>query len=127
MPDPGNGTNVTGDKPQEVLFFVTDGVEDEDSGSLRLIQTVNGGSGTNYCTTIKNRGIKIAILFTEYLPVPTNPYYTTYVEPFQPNIASSLQACASPGLFFDAAIGTDLSQALTTLFQTAVQSANLTQ
>ena len=29
MPTPGNGTNVAGDKPQEVLFFVTDGVEDE--------------------------------------------------------------------------------------------------
>ena len=29
MPDPGNGSNVSGDSPQEVLFFVTDGVEDD--------------------------------------------------------------------------------------------------
>ena len=33
MPDPGNGSNVAGDKPQEVLFFVTDGVEDENNGA----------------------------------------------------------------------------------------------
>ena len=29
IPNPGNGTNQSGDKPQEVLFIVTDGVEDE--------------------------------------------------------------------------------------------------
>ena len=37
MPNPGNGTNQTGDKPQEVLFIVTDGVEDELIGSARVI------------------------------------------------------------------------------------------
>ena len=70
MPNPGNGTNATGDTPQEVLFIVTDGVEDEMNGGIRLIQQINGGTSTNYCTTIKGRGIKIAILYTEYLPVP---------------------------------------------------------
>ncbi len=29
MPTPGNGTNKAGDTPQEILFIVTDGVEDE--------------------------------------------------------------------------------------------------
>ena len=29
MPNPGTGTNEAGDTPQEVLFIVTDGVEDE--------------------------------------------------------------------------------------------------
>ena len=32
IPNPGNGTNQNGDTPQEVLFIVTDGVEDEQSG-----------------------------------------------------------------------------------------------
>ena len=32
IPKPGNGTNQHGDTPQEVLFIVTDGVEDEQSG-----------------------------------------------------------------------------------------------
>ena len=42
MPDPGNGSNVSGDSPQEVLFFVTDGVEDKSSGGTRYIQQING-------------------------------------------------------------------------------------
>ena len=33
VPNPGNGTNQPGDTPQEVLFIVTDGVEDEQSGA----------------------------------------------------------------------------------------------
>ena len=124
MPNPGNGTNVAGDSPQEVLFFVTDGVEDEENIN-RLIQPINGSSSTNYCTQIKARGIKIAVLYTEYLPVPTNSFYESEVAPFQSNIGPSLQACASPGLYYDAAIGSDLGQALATLFQAVVQSAAL--
>ncbi len=127
MPNPGNGTNATGDTPQEVLFIVTDGVEDEINGGIRLIQKINGGTATNYCNTIKGRGIKIAVLYTEYLPVPANSFYVSNVEPFQSQIGPALQACASTGLFYDAAIGADLGQALSTLFQAAVQAANLTQ
>ena len=124
MPTPGNGTNVPGDKPQEVLFFVTDGVEDEQN-LVRLIQPVNGNNGTNYCTQIKARGIKIAILYTEYLPVPTNAFYESSVAPFQPNIGTYLQACASPNLYYDAAIGSNLGTALSQLFQAVVQNASL--
>ena len=125
MPNPGNGTNQTGDKPQEVLFFVTDGVEDENLLGNRLIQTINGGASTNYCTTMKNRGIKIAILYTEYLQVPANAFYESYVAPIQPNIASALQACASQDLFIDAKIGDNLGQDLAQLFQLVTQSAAL--
>jgi Flp pilus assembly protein TadG len=124
IPAPGNGTNVAGDKPQGVLFFVTDGVEDEQN-LVRLIQPVNGNNGTNYCSQIKARGIKIAILYTEYLPVPSNSFYQGNVAPFQANIGSYLQACASPNLYYDAAIGADLGAALAQLFQTVVQNASL--
>ena len=126
MPTPGNGTNISGDTPQEVLFFVTDGVEDEMSGGNRLIQTINGSSGTNYCTQIKSRGIRIAILYTDYYPVPSNSFYVSNVEPFQPNIGSALQACALPNLFYDAGIGSDLGAALQMLFNTVTQTAHLT-
>jgi Flp pilus assembly protein TadG len=128
MPNPGNGTNVAGDTPQEVLFFVTDGVEDETSGGSRLIQQINGSSnGTNYCTTIKNRGIRIAVLYTDYYPVTANQFYVDNVEPFQPDIGTALEACASPGLFYDAGLdSTNLGGALQTLFNTVVQTAHLT-
>jgi hypothetical protein len=135
IPNPGNGTNQPGDTPQEVLFIVTDGVEDEQSGGNRLEQTINdlgnsaygNSSGTNWCTTIKNRGIKIAVLYTDYLAVPTDSWYTGHIAPIQSSIGPALQACASPGLFYDAAIGSDLGQALSALFAAVTQSGHLTQ
>jgi Flp pilus assembly protein TadG len=124
IPNPGTGTNVTGDTPQEVMFFVTDGVEDEQNIN-RLIQPINGGATTNYCTVIKNRGIKIAILYTQYLAVPANAFYEGNVAPFQANIGTYLQQCASPNLYYAAAIGDNLGQDLSTLFNIAAQQAAL--
>ena len=69
LPTPGNGTNAAGDTPQEVLFFVTDGMEDE--GKPRVMSVMNPA----WCTTIKNRGIRIAVLYTTYLPLPTDSWY----------------------------------------------------
>jgi hypothetical protein len=66
MPYPGGGTRIAGDTPQEVLFFVTDGVEDEIVNGSRVQSLMD----PSYCTTIKNRGIRIAVLYTTYLPLP---------------------------------------------------------
>jgi Flp pilus assembly protein TadG len=121
MPNPGGGTNVGNDTPQEVLFIVTDGVEDENVNGTRTY-----AMSAAECTTIKNRGIRIAVLYTEYLPLPTNDWYNTYIAPIQSNIAPTMQACASPGLFFDVASGGDISSAMTALFQQAVATARLT-
>jgi Flp pilus assembly protein TadG len=122
MPNPGNGSNATGDTPQEVLFWVTDGVEDELVNGSRQQSVIN----TSWCTTIKNRGIRIAVLYTEYLPLPTNSWYNTWISPFQPNIGPTLQSCASSGLYFEVQTGQDISAAMSALFQAAVQTAHLT-
>ncbi len=134
IPNPGNGTNQNGDTPQEVLFIVTDGVEDEQSGAaysrrstISAVRPEGNSSSTNWCTTIKNRGIKIAILYTDYLAVPANSFYVSYVAPIQSDIGPALQACATPGLFYDAAIGSDLGAALSALFAAVTQSGHLTQ
>jgi Flp pilus assembly protein TadG len=123
MPNPGSGTNTAGDTPQEVLFFVTDGVEDEKVGGNRQQSLMN----PTWCTTIKNRGIRIAVLYTAYLPLPTNAWYNTWISPFQPNIASTMQSCASPGLFFQVNTGGDISAAMTALFQLAIHTAYLSR
>jgi Flp pilus assembly protein TadG len=123
MPAPGSGTSVPGDKPQEVLFLVTDGVEDEMVGGSRQQSLMSN----SWCSTIKGRGIRIAVLYTAYLPLPTNAWYNQYISPFQPNIASTLQACASPGLYYQVQTGGDISAALASLFQYAVQSAYLSK
>jgi Flp pilus assembly protein TadG len=119
MPAPGTGT--MGDKPQEVLFFVTDGVEDEMLNGSRRQSLMDPG----WCTTIKNRGIRIAVIYTTYLPLPTNSWYNTYISPFQDQIGPTLESCASPGLFFEVSTDQDISAAMTKLFDYAVQTAYL--
>jgi len=123
MPNPGSGTNSAGDKPQEVLFFVTDGVEDENVSGNRQQSVMDPG----WCTTIKNRGIRIAVLYTTYYPLPTDAWYNMYVAPFQSNIGPTLESCASPGLYFEVSTGGDISAAMVALFQLAVQSAYLSK
>ncbi len=136
MPAPGNGTNAAGDKPQEVLFLVTDGVEDDYQASPINPTTTNAhreqylmNSHTDWCTTIKNRGIRIAVLYTQYLPIPNNGWYKNFggtgngISSFQTQIKSNMQSCASPGLFFDVDIDGDISAAMTALFNAAVKTA----
>jgi Flp pilus assembly protein TadG len=145
MPAPGGGSANAGDKPQEVVFLVTDGVEDKvvTSSGACARPTVSMGSGqyrcqqafdTTWCNTVKNRGIRIAVLYTEYLPLPTNSWYNSYVAPINNpdpstgQIATNLQACASPGLFYDVQSGGDITAALNALFQLVVSTAaHLTQ
>jgi Flp pilus assembly protein TadG len=131
MPNPGNGTNIAGDTPQEVLFLVTDGVEDDTNSSCS--EPLDGTRcqapiTPSLCTTIKNRGIRIAILYTDYYQVTANAWYVDWIEPFQPSISTELESCASPGLFYDAGLdSSNLGGALQTLFNTVVQTAHLTQ
>ncbi|WP_244635070.1 pilus assembly protein TadG-related protein [Methylosinus sp. C49] len=144
MPAPGSGARVAGDKPQEVLMLVSDGVIDASyysSGTCttslnwgysnaygsfyRCLQPVD----TSFCTTIKNRGIRIAVLYTTYYPVPSNGFYQGTVATFASQIADNMKSCASsPDLFFEVNTGGDISSALSTLFLNAVSSASrLTQ
>jgi hypothetical protein len=32
---------------------------------------------------LKNKGYKIAMLYTTYLPLPTNGWYNSWIKPFQ--------------------------------------------
>ena len=124
MPAPGQGTTSLGDTPQEVLMIVTDAVND-DYISGRHMGPID--TETDWCSTIKARGIRIAMLYLTYNPLPTNAFYNANVAPFQGQIAGDAQGCASPGLFFQVDTDGDISAAMFTLFQKAVQSARLTQ
>jgi Flp pilus assembly protein TadG len=130
MPTPGTGT--AGGSPQEILFLVTDGVDDEVNSSS-CSQPLEGGSrcqqpfDTTWCTTVKNRGIRIAVLYTEYLPLPTNSWYNQWINPFQSTISSNMQSCASPNLFKMVTTDDDITAAMETLFQIAISSARLAQ
>jgi Flp pilus assembly protein TadG len=129
------GTGAANSTPQEVLFIVTDGVDDEISSTCS--QKADGNRcqqpfNTTWCTTVKNRGILIAVLYTEYLPLPTsgtgsNSWYNSYVAPYQSQIGPNLQNCASAGLYFSVTTDGDITSAMNTLFQQAVTTARLVQ
>ena len=60
---------------------------------------------------------------------PTDDWYNTYVaslnnpDPSSGKIAQGLQACASPGLFYDVQSGGDITAALQALFDKVVRTA----
>jgi len=138
---PGAGTAGA---PQKYVFFVSDGVADESNAGC--LKTMNNASFGNIsprcqspinpalCTTLKNRGIKIAVLYTTYLALPTNAWYVAWITPFNtgpygpsPNsqIAQNMESCASPGLYFEVSPTQGISAAMTTLFQKAVADARI--
>jgi Flp pilus assembly protein TadG len=128
MPNPGLGTPSS--TPQEVLFIVSDGVDDEVASSCS--QSLDGNRcqqpfNTAWCTTIKNRGIQIAVLYTDYLPLPTNTWYNSWIAPFQNQISPNLESCASPGMFYTVTTDGDITAAMQGLFAQAISTARLTQ
>jgi hypothetical protein len=129
MPNPGDGTTTA--KPQEVLFIITDGVTDEQIGSSRWNRELTTAH-LNNCTTIKNRGIKIAILYTEYLPDALTGDSLVAIQccPYLGNVLPALQKCASAArdgtpLVYTVSTDQSISDALTALFALTIQSAHL--
>ncbi len=122
----GNGTTASGDTPQAMLFIITDGMRDEAAGGR-----VMGPIPTAQCDAIKNRKIKIAILYTEYLPAAAsdtwsvNNVRTPYLSPTD-KISPALVQCATPGLFYKVSTNDDISAALTVLFRQAISSPRIT-
>ncbi len=143
---PNPGTGASGSQPAEVLMIVTDGVEDETVASVTAgtpsgnrqqapIAFNSNVPSTATCAAIKARGIKIAILYTTYYPLDngsTGSWYDRFIYQFQRNGTDQIgpalmNNCASPGLFYQVSVGQNISAALVTLFQMALQSSHLTQ
>jgi Flp pilus assembly protein TadG len=138
IPAPGPGTSAS---PQKFLFFVSDGVADANYPATCAKATASGGRcmeplNVSACNTMKARGVRIAVLYTTYLDLPTNPWYNTWISPFNPGpygpsinseIAKSMKACASDGFYFEVSPTQGISDAMTALFQKAVLQARLTK
>lgn len=124
---PGDGSSAS--KPQKVLLFVSDGVADA-AYPATCTQPTTGGRCQEpitlaNCTAIKDRGIKIAVLYTTYLPLPTNGWYKTWISPFEGSIGTRMQACASPDLYFEVSPTGGIAEAMDALFKKALQKAKL--
>ncbi len=141
IPNPGDGTTGS---PLKYLFFVSDGVADEsNTGCLKTMKNATFGNisprcqspiDPALCTTLKNRGIKIAVLYTTYLQLPTNSWYMAWIDPFNqgpfgpsPNsqIAQKMQACASDGFYFEVSPTQGIADAMNALFRKAVADARI--
>ena len=138
IPSSGTGAGASSANPQNVLFMVTDGVNDSYNPSSCTINPTAPSSSTDphdrcqepintsYCQAIKNKGIQIAVLYTTYLPVPNDSWYMTWINPFSSSISTNMKACASPGFYFEVNSSQSINTAMTALFTTVVRQARLT-
>ncbi|WP_281412810.1 pilus assembly protein TadG-related protein [Rhizobium sp. P38BS-XIX] len=120
MPSTG-GTGSSSSNRQQVLFFVTDGVSDALqtttcgggwADSKRCIEPINLAQ----CNALKSRNIKIAILYTTYVPLTGDHLWDTYINPFATHIGPQLKQCASDNLYFEVSPSDDLQAAMNALF-----------
>lgn len=120
---PGTGINKA--QPQAVMFMVTDGMRDE----IRSNGKPEIAIDTTKCDMIKARGVRIAVLYTEYLPqsLTGDAWSQKNIAPYLYKIEPALQACASPGLYTKVSTDQDISAAMAALFQNAVATARITQ
>lgn len=148
---PTAGTGAPGDTPQKILFIITDGMldqPDKSDGSGRYFGPMRSSDLTE-CTAIKAKGIKIAILYTQYLPesLVGDSWSQTNVAKFLPappspypagnagnsdKVLTALESCASPGTNGSPLVQTvtadgNITTALQQLFSTALQTARLVQ
>jgi Flp pilus assembly protein TadG len=127
------GTGTSSSSPLPYVFLITDGSQDN--------QTQSGGSwsGSNQattldpslCTTLKNRGITVAVLYIPYQPIqnPNSAFAGNEdgaANANIPNIPGALKSCASPNFFYTANSPADINSALVTMFEQAVTTAHIT-
>jgi Flp pilus assembly protein TadG len=133
----GTGTSATNTLPY--VFLVTDGSEDCQAnpnwsyggGGCSPYANSSTTLDTSLCTTLKNRGITVAVLYIPYQPIQSpNPNFANnedgYANSNIPNIPGKLQTCASPNFFYTANSPADIKSALVTMFEQAVNTAHIT-
>ena len=110
-------------------WFATSAVPYQNSATVIPPNTV---TSSNYCTTMKNRGITVAILYIPYQTIQNaNASFANnedgYANANIANIPAALQACASTNFFYSATTPTDIQNALLAMFEQAVSTAHITQ
>ncbi len=123
------GTGASAGSPEKILFFVSDGVGDAYKPSSCTKKTTSGRCqepiDTTQCEVLKNKGYRIAVLYTTYLPLPTNDWYKKWISPFQSEIPTRMQSCASPGLYFEVSPSQGIEDAMNALFLKIVSTPRL--
>jgi Flp pilus assembly protein TadG len=142
------GTGRTSASPMPYVFIVTDGSQDyqtqwngswssQNWSSTTAVPYQNSSTvippnsvtSSDYCTTMKSRGITIAILYIPYETIQNATSFANsedvYANNNIANIPGALKTCASPKFFYTATTPTDINNALIAMFNQAVSTAHL--
>lgn len=117
------GLGINGQTAQGVLFIVTDGMRNENIPDNPEVEI-----DTSKCDVIKARGIRIAILYTEYLKETLDnfPWGQRKIAPYLYKVEPALQRCSSPGLYTKVKTDDDITEAMDRLFQSALATVRIT-
>jgi Flp pilus assembly protein TadG len=123
------GTGLTAASPEKILFFVSDGVGDSKK-PYGCTKELNGSRcqepiDTKVCEALKIKGYKIAVLYTTYLPLPSDGWWKRWIRPFQNEISGRMQECATPGYFFEVSPSQGITEAMNTLFMKIISMPRL--
>ena len=128
---PNSGAGTDAGSARQYLFIMTDGVQDFRGGGP---QCANNGYGhctqpfnPAQCAALKAKGVTVGVIYTTYLSMPSDQAYVDLVQPFASQLSPNLQACASPGWFYEASDATDIQSAINALFSKATSRGILTQ
>ena len=129
----GNGSGAS--NPQAFVFLVTDGADNNQTYTTSS-NSWTGSQPQNMdptlCTTLKNRGITVSVLYIPYPPInPVNKNFAgdedDKVNAVIPNIEPNLKQCASPGFYYSAYTPQDITNAMQDMFAQSLALARLTQ
>jgi hypothetical protein len=127
------GTGVSSSSTLPYVFLITDGVE-----NTQTYPPFNGSNpqifDTSLCTTLKSRGITIAVLYIPYQPIqnPTNfagnedNNVNALIPPESNDVPNNLQTCASTNFYYTATTPTEIDTELRKMFSDVVNTAHIT-
>jgi len=127
----GNGSSAA--SPLPYVFMITDGSQDNQYMSSDW--TWHGSNSattldTSLCSTLKSRGITLAILYIPYQLIQNPTTFSNsediYANANIPNIPGSLQSCASPNFYYTASTPAEIDSVLQSMFKKAVTTAHIT-
>jgi len=118
---------------KKILFIVSDGVGDRQKPDTCTENVTSKGRcqepiDASFCEPLKKRGVQIAVLYTTYLPMKKDAdnWYDTWIRPFHDDIAGKMEACATPGFYFEVSPSEGIDTAMNALFAKVVHAPRLT-
>ena len=114
----GDGGDGSADNPAKILVLVTDGVQNK-------WETEHGTMNADDCTTIKEAaGIQVVVLHLIYPDL--EHYYpglgvNQKVIPYTQDRFEQLEACATPGMYFEANEGQSITEAFREIAEAIVE------